>query len=69
MLGPIFCSILLIVGEYFVSDFQLQGQYKALEDTLVHKIMRKYDKAGLIIWLSSWVSCYKFYQKDKNKFY
>ncbi|MBV1898344.1 MAG: hypothetical protein KUG63_03105 [Cycloclasticus sp.] len=69
ILGPAFYVVLLFIGEYSISNFELQGQYKVLEDTLTHKMMGKYDKAGLLIWLTSWVSCYKFYKKDKNKFY
>ena len=69
LLGPISCICIYAAGEYAISNFELQSQFNGLQDNIASKIFRKSDKAGLFSWFSFWMLSYKFYQRDKDKYW
>jgi len=52
-----------------LENFELHGPAKGLQDTIIKKIARKYEKAALVGLISFWVLAFKCYQKDKKRFW
>lgn len=69
LIAGMVCSIgVALIGSILISNFELQGQFKALEAVISEKFMRKYDKLAILILLSSWVVAIKYYLKDRHRF-
>jgi hypothetical protein len=69
ILGCIFFIGIHLLGGYMLENFELHGPAKGIQDVMVQKISKKYDKVALITLLSFWVLAYKCYQKDKKRFW
>lgn len=67
--GLLFYFGINLLGDYMVSHIELQGGSSILQDTIIHKIARRYDKVALATLISFWVLAYKCYQKDKKRFW
>ncbi len=60
---------MILLGEQIVTNLELSGTVKPLEDGIKERLFRHYDKAALVILISSWVAAYKFYRKDKKRLF
>lgn len=69
ILGCIFFVGIHLLGGYMLANFELHGPAKGIQDVIVGKMAKKYDKAALIGLLSFWVLAYKCYQKDRKRFW
>lgn len=58
-----------LLGYLVLSDFQLQGQFKDIQDVIIQKFARKYDKLALLTLISFLVLAYRCYQKDRKRFW
>ncbi len=67
ILGVIGFIVINLVGDYYLADFQLTGQFSSLTDVIKSKIAHRYDKAAWAALISCWWTAFKFYQKDKKK--
>ncbi|WP_194089618.1 hypothetical protein [Vibrio hibernica] len=67
--GAVFYFGILLLGQHMLSNFELQGSVKGIQDVIAHKIAKKYDKAALVALFSFLVLAYKCYQKDKKRFW
>ncbi len=68
-LGVVFFIGIHLWGNYALSNFELHGPMKWLEETFVQKFAKRYDKVALFALLSFWVLAYQCYQKDKKRFW
>ena len=69
ILGPLFYFGILMLGSYMTSNFELNGGMKVFEEAFVKSALNKYDKVAFGALVSFWILAFKFYHKDKNKFY
>lgn len=58
-----------LLGGYMLANLELHGPAKGLQDVIVQKISKKYDKAALITLLLFWALAFKCYLKDKKRFW
>ena len=58
-----------LLGQYMLGNFELHGPAKGLQDVIIEKMAKKYDKAALVALISFWILAFKFYQKDKKRFW
>ncbi len=68
ILGFVFFIGIHLMGDYVLSHLDLQVSV-GLQEIIVQKIAEKYDKAALVILLSFLVLAYRYYKKDKKKFW
>lgn len=69
ILGMFGFIVINLVGEHYLTDFQLSGQFSSLTEVIKNKLAHKYDKAAWGILIGFWWTAFKFYQKDKKKFW
>lgn len=65
--GMIGFIVVNLVGDYYLFDFQLHGQYAGLTDVIKSKLAHRYDKAAWAVLIGFWWTAFKLYQKDKKK--
>jgi len=69
ILGMVGFIVINLAGEYYLTDFQLSGQFSSLTEVIKNKLAHKYDKAAWGVLIGFWVTAFKLYQKDKKKFW
>jgi len=69
ILGMIGFLIISLVGDYYLTNFELSGTMSAFTDVIKEKLLRRYDKAAWGVLLGFWWMAFKFYHKDKRKFW
>jgi len=69
ILGMVGFIIIDLVGEYYLANFQLSGKFSSLTEVIKNKLAHKYDKAAWGVLIGFWWAAFKFYQKDKEKFW
>jgi len=69
MLGIVFFIGINLLGQHMLSNFELHDSAKGIQDVIIHKMAKKYDKAAFVVLISFWVLAYKLYQKDKKRFW
>jgi hypothetical protein len=67
--GLVFFGGIHLVGAHVLSNFELEGSTKQLQDIIVHRIAKRYDKLALFTLFSFLILAYKCYQKDKKRFW
>lgn len=68
ILGMIGFITINLVGDYYLSNFQLSGHMSGLTEIFKEKIFHRYDKAAWGVLFSCWWLAFKLYRKDKKKF-
>jgi hypothetical protein len=68
ILGIIGFITINLMGDHYLTNFQLSGQMAGLTDIIKHKLAHRYDKAAWLVLFSFWWTAIKFYRKDKKKF-
>ncbi len=69
ILGVVFFLGISIVGEFYVSRINFSGSVAGLEQTVIPKLIKRFDKAALIALISFWALAFKFYHRDKRRFF
>ena len=69
ILGVVFFLGISFVGEFYVSRLHFSGSLSSLEQAVIPKLMKRYDKVALIALISFWVLAFKFYRRDKRRFF
>ncbi len=69
ILGMVGFIVIDLVGEHYLANFQLSGQFTGLTEIIKDKFANKYDKAAWGVLIGFWVTAFKLYQKDKRKFW
>jgi len=69
ILGMVGFIVINLTGEYYLTDFQLSGQFSSLTEVIKNKLAHKYDKAAWGVLIGFWWTAFKLYQKDKKKFW
>ena len=69
ILGVVFFIGISLLGSVLVNDLQFTGPLKGLEDAVAGRILRRYDKLALFSLISFWVLAFKFYHRDKKRFW
>ncbi|MDO9103674.1 MAG: hypothetical protein Q7U57_01800 [Methylovulum sp.] len=57
-----------LIGDYYLSHFQLSGTMLPFTEVIKEKLIHKYDKAAWGILISFLLLAIKFYRKDRKKF-
>ncbi|MGZ8220890.1 MAG: hypothetical protein ACXWT0_04490 [Methylobacter sp.] len=69
ILGMIGFIVINLIGDYYLSNFQLSGQMAGLTDVIKEKLVHRYDKAAWGVLFSCWWLAFKLYHKDKMRFW
>ncbi|WP_373386606.1 hypothetical protein [Pseudomonas alcaligenes] len=69
ILGVVFFVGISLVGEFYVSRLHFSGPLAGLEQAVIPKLMKRYDKVALIALISFWALAFKFYHRDKRRFF
>ena len=69
ILGIIFYFGIHLYGEYALANLEVSGSIGGLKDVLIHKIAKRYDKFALLTLISFLVLAFRFYQKDKKRYW
>lgn len=67
--GCLFFVGINILGSYMFSDFELHGPAAGFTDVIKQKLAKRYDKAAWVALFSFWALAFKFYRKDRNRFW
>ncbi|TKB23483.1 hypothetical protein FCL47_22270 [Desulfopila sp. IMCC35006] len=67
--GCIFFIGINLLGSHVLSDFELHGPAAGLTDAIKQKMAKMYDKIAWGALFSFWALAFKFYRKDKNRFW
>jgi hypothetical protein len=68
VLGIVFFVGISLVGEFYASRLHFSGPLAGLEQAVIPKLMKRYDKVALIALISFWVVAFKCYRRDKRRF-
>ena len=68
IMGVVFFIAVSIFGNYLVSNIELHGHFKVLENVISEKMLRRYDKLALIMLVSFWSLAIRCYLKDRKRF-
>lgn len=68
ILGIIGFITISLMGDYYLTNFQLSGQMAGLTDIIKHKLAYRYDKAAWFVLFSFWWTAVTLYHKDKKRF-
>ena len=68
ILGVVFFLGISFVGEFHVSRLHFSGSLAGLEQAVIPKLLKRYDKVALIALISFWVLAFKCYKRDKRRF-
>ncbi len=66
ILGMVGFIVIDLVGEYYLVDFSLSGQFSGLTDITKSKFAHRYDKAAWGVLIGFLWTAFKLYQKDKK---
>lgn len=69
VLGIISFLGISILGEFYVSRLHFSGAIAGLEQAVIPRLMKQYDKAAFIALLSFWSLAFKLYRCDKRRFF
>jgi hypothetical protein len=69
ILGFLFFIGIHLLGDWVVIHVQLHEQASLLNEVILQKIARQYDKVANITLFSFLILAYKFYRKDKARFW
>lgn len=69
VLGVVFHILIILVGKYYVAEIEFQEVMKPLKDSIVRKLLHRYDKAAWFTLVSFWVLAFKCYLKDRKRLY
>ncbi len=69
ILGVVFFVGISLLGEFYVSRLHFSGTVAGLEQVVITKLMKRFDKAALIALVSFWALAFKFYHRDKRRFF
>lgn len=69
LLGMVFFIGINLMGEYYVSRLHFSGPMAGLEQAVIPKLMKRYDKAAWFALISFWVLAFKCYRRDKRRFF
>lgn len=69
ILGIVFFIGINLLGQHMLRNFELHGSAKSIQDVIIHKMAKKYDKAAFVALIPFLVLAYKLYQKDKKRFW
>lgn len=58
-----------LLGELYVSKLHFSGSLAGLEQAVMPKLIKQYDKAALLSLASFWGLAFKFYRRDKRRFF
>jgi len=58
-----------LLGDYMISNFELNGPMKGFQDVIARKIAKRYDKIAVVSFFSFLVVAYRSYKKDKKRFW
>jgi len=67
--GILFSLGLLLWGDHLIAKVELSQTMKPMEEMIKQKLYHHYDKAALVVLISSWVAAYKLYKKDKKRLF
>ncbi|HHM8124438.1 TPA: hypothetical protein ACRMWJ_003149 [Pseudomonas aeruginosa] len=68
-LGVVFFVGISLLGEFYVSKLHFSGPLAGLEQAVIPKLTKQYDKAALVALASFWALAFKFYHRDKRRFF
>jgi len=69
LLGMVFFIGINLMGDYYVSRLHFSGSMAGLEQAVIPKLLKRYDKAAWFALISFWVLAFKCYQRDKRRFF
>lgn len=69
ILGFLGYFVILALGAYQLSDFELSGSMSSFSDVIKQKLLKHYDKIALGCLLSFLGMALTFYKRDKKSFY
>lgn len=69
ILGFIFFIGIHLLGDWVLNHIQLHEQTAALSEVIFQKIARQYNKAANLVLISFLIAAYKFYRKDKARYW
>jgi hypothetical protein len=58
-----------LLGDYMISNFELNGPMKGFQDVIARKIAKRYDIIALVSFFSFLVVAYRSYKKDRKRFW
>lgn len=67
-LGAVLFIGICLFGDFYVSRIHLEGQPSGIEQVVISKLMKRYDKAALIVLISFWALALKFHLRDKHRY-
>jgi len=65
IMGVVFFVGVNLLGEYMATQVEFNGLLKGLED----KLFRRYDRIALGALIAFWILAFRFYHKDKHKYW
>ena len=69
LLGLIAFVAMNLLGNHILSDFELTGAMAPLTESIKGLIDQRYDKMAFACLFSSWALAFRFYRKDRKRFY
>ncbi|PHR65702.1 MAG: hypothetical protein COA51_04150 [Idiomarina sp.] len=69
ILGFLGCFVILVLGAYQLSDFELSGSMSSISDVIKQRLSKYYHIIALGCLLSFLGTALTFYKKDKKRFY
>lgn len=67
IMGMIGFIVINLVGDYYLTNFQLVGPMAAFTDVIKEKLIHRYDKEAWGVLFSFWWLAAKFYRKDRKR--
>lgn len=64
VLGVVFFALIIELGEHYAANLHFHGAMAGREDSIAHRLIRRYDKAALVALVSFWGLAIKCYRKD-----
>jgi len=64
VLGVVCFALMIELGEHYAANLHFQGAMGGLEDSIAHRLIRRYDKAALVVLAGFWGVSYKCFRKD-----
>jgi hypothetical protein len=68
VLGVVFFLGISLFGEFYVSSLHFSGPFSGMEQAVIPKLLKRYDKVALIALISFWILAFKCYKRDKRRF-
>ena len=67
IMGMIGFIVINLVGDYYLTNFQLVGPMAAVTDVIKEKLIHRYDKAAWGVLFGFWWLAAKFYRRDRKR--